>query len=97
MYPWHQAAAFFDACTGFVEIIREERLERVFFVIPDNCLRGGPLFRQDFTPAMIKDCDFSDADSKNLQCLPNPESRTLGFLDVKSETFRDDKPSRVVQ
>jgi hypothetical protein len=66
-----KAAAFFEQCTGFVEIVRDHRLERVLFALPEQCLHGGPLVNKTFRQEMHDKCDLDDADHKNHQWVAN--------------------------
>jgi len=62
--------AFFEMHTGHIEIVRDSRLERVYFQMPENCLPRGPLD----TPKVdvkIYDADLSDMEKKPQQFLHN--------------------------
>ena len=62
------AKRFFEARTGYVEIAREERLERVFFRLPESCLPGGALDKS--YPTMF-DTEREDPDKKTQDYLDN--------------------------
>ena len=63
-----RAAAFFEARTGYVEIKRDDRLERVYFPLPEQCVEGGALDRPF---AEMFDTEREDPDKKNLEWLDN--------------------------
>jgi len=58
--------AFFESHAGHIEIVRESRLERVYFQLPKSCLKGGPLDRPKV------DQKIYDADREDVQ--KNPKS-----------------------
>ncbi|KAJ1490156.1 hypothetical protein T484DRAFT_1778031 [Baffinella frigidus] len=66
--PHRQAMKYFSHHTGYVEIVRDKRLERLFFQLPDACLPGGPL-DQPFVE--MYDTDRSEVNRKNLQFIDN--------------------------
>lgn len=77
----HKVLALFEKHTGYVEIVRHKRLERVYFQKPENCLPRGPLD----TPKV--DVKIYHAERSNL------EKKNQEFLDnlcklVKEEEFR---------
>ena len=39
---------FFEKRTGYTEIVRDERLERVYYQMPEECVRGGSLDSKPF-------------------------------------------------
>ena len=74
--------SFFEAHTGNVEIVRQERLERCYFQIPSTCLKGGPLD----TPKI--DIKIYDADR-------SIEKKSVEFVEnlcalVQQEQFREE-------
>lgn len=73
--------AFFEKHTGYVEIVREKRLERVYFQMPENCLSLGPLDTPKVDMKMY-DAERSDLEKKQQEFLNN-----LCEL-VKEEEFR---------
>ena len=62
------AVKYFEVRTGFVEIVRHARLERVFFALPDSCIAGGPL---DKPYEEMYNCSREDPDRKNMDFLSN--------------------------
>jgi len=62
------AARYFEARKGYVEIIRDNRLERVFFRLPDACVEDGPL-NKPYDDLYGDERD--DADKKTTQFLEN--------------------------
>lgn len=65
-YP--EAIRFFAKQTGYVEIFRHQRLERVYFQLPANCIQGGPL---DKNFEELFDTEREDPDKKNKEFLEN--------------------------
>ena len=80
------AARYFEARKGYVEIIRDERLERVFFRLPEACIEDGPL-NKPYDSMYGEERD--DADKKtdefleNMICLVSKEK----FLDKIRASF----------
>jgi len=75
------AARYFEARKGYLEITRDGRLERVFYLLPEPCINGGPL---DKAYDALFDTEREDPDKKtkefldNMICLVDKEK----FLDV---------------
>ena len=68
---WHKhlrAVRFFESRTGYVEIVRDGRLERCFFMLPDSCIPGGPL---DKPFEEMYETEREDPDRKNAEFLDN--------------------------
>jgi hypothetical protein len=63
--------AFYEQRTGYVEIVRNERLERLYFHLPDACLPGGPLEKDESVHTALYRADRHDFDKKNMQFIEN--------------------------
>jgi hypothetical protein len=66
----HKVLAFFEKHTGYVEIVRHKRLERVYFQKPENCLPRGPLDTPKVDVKMY-DAERSDLEKKQQEFLHN--------------------------
>lgn len=66
--PFPRAVKFFQSRTGYVEIQREGRLERIYYPLPDSCIPGGPL---DTSHYEMYRTERGDVDRKNEQYLSN--------------------------
>jgi len=61
---------FYEQHTGHIEIVRDQRLERVYFRLPEVCLRGGPLDKKIVQDEMYN-TDREDLDKKNREFIEN--------------------------
>ena len=62
------ATKYFQARAGYVEIVRDERIERVFFQLQESCVSGGPL---DKPYPIMFDTEREDPDKKTKEYLDN--------------------------
>ena len=62
----HSIIDFFEKRTGYLEIVRDERLERVYYQLPEECARGGSLdskpFHEMYVTEQREDNDRKAAD-----------------------------------
>jgi len=63
-----EVAQFFDQRTGYIEISRSGRLERIYFELPGECLKGGTL-DEDFEE--MYQAERNDPDKKQQEYLSN--------------------------
>ena len=64
---------FYDTHTAMIEIVRDQRLERVYFQIPSVCLKGGPLDKPEVDLHLHNENNFDreDPDQKNREFVEN--------------------------
>ena len=69
---------FFESRTGYVEIVRKEVLERVFFKLPEACVASGTVFEgstgalgETAISEMYVMDQLEDFDTKNRDWLMN--------------------------
>ena len=57
--------------TGYVEIVRNECLERVYFHLPEACQPDGPIERDETVKIEMYRTDRHDFDKKNKEYIEN--------------------------
>lgn len=66
----HKMQQFFEDRLGYIEIVRDGRLERCYFQIPDACAPGGELSRKPFDEMFSTD-QREEFDAKSKDYLQN--------------------------
>ena len=78
-----QMMHFYEQRKGYVEIVRHERLERVYFRLPPSCLPGGPIENDESVRSTLYRAARNDFDKKNQTFIENMCSL------VEREMYRD--------
>jgi len=65
----HKLLEFLEQRVGYIEIVRDGRLERCYFQLPEACVPGGELYRKSFDEMF--DTEREEFDGKNRDYLEN--------------------------
>jgi mevalonate kinase len=66
-----QMMHFYEQRKGYIEIVRHERLERVYFHLPSSCLPGGPMETDESVHTTLYRAARNDFDKKNQTFIEN--------------------------